>query len=232
MKSFTLFLCSLFYFISNSIFAEPDLALMESVVDASIIRSVKDTPIHGLSELTLGSEVLYLSEDGRYLFQGDILDLQEHTNLTEISRNAVRAEIIGKIDSKEMIIYPALGETKHILTIFTDFDCAYCRQIHREVSLYNEMGIEIRYLPFPVSGFNSEDYKKVVSVWCSDDRKQAFNQAMNDEPISIINCDNTINNQYLTAIHLGVSGPPAIISEKGILIPGYIRPKQLQARLN
>ena len=41
------------------------------------------TPLPGLYEARFGTSILYISEDGRYLIDGSILDLQQRTNLTE-----------------------------------------------------------------------------------------------------------------------------------------------------
>jgi thiol:disulfide interchange protein DsbC len=48
-----------------------------------------------------------------------------------------------------MIIFLQQGKTKGIAYVFTDVDCGYCRKIHNEVPVMNQMGIEIRYLAFP-----------------------------------------------------------------------------------
>ena len=39
-------------------------------------------------------------------------------------------------------------EVKHSITVFTDIDCGYCRKLHREISAYNDLGIEVRYMFF------------------------------------------------------------------------------------
>ena len=45
-------------------------------------------------------------------------------------------------------------------------------------------------------------------------------------------CDNPVAEQYQMGIELGVTGTPALLTSSGQLIPGYVPPEQLRARLD
>lgn len=45
-----------------------------------------------------------------------------------------------------------------------DMDCYYCQRLHKEISEYNRLGIEVCYLAFPRQGLKSPSYDKSVTV--------------------------------------------------------------------
>src|SRR5690606_16123241 len=96
-------------------------------------NDITDSPIPGLYQISVGSNVAYVTTDGRYLIQGEVYDLQSLENVTETTRAAARVELLGAVDPDEMIVFRADGEPKHTVTIFTDIDCGYCRQFHRDI---------------------------------------------------------------------------------------------------
>ena len=137
--------------------------------------AITKSPISGLFEVTYGPEIMYVTGDGRFLIQGDLVDLESKKNLTEDKRSVGRLKLIDTIDPATMITF-APKKVKHIVTVFTDIDCPYCRKMHSQIADYLNRGIEIRYLAFPRSGLNTPSYYKAVSVWCADDRKEALSK--------------------------------------------------------
>ena len=53
-------------------------------------ENIKVSPIDGWYTIQKGSVVAYISEDGRYLLQGDLIDLDSKVNLSEQSRTDAR----------------------------------------------------------------------------------------------------------------------------------------------
>ncbi|MGB5063003.1 MAG: DsbC family protein, partial [Candidatus Competibacter sp.] len=95
------------------------------------------------------------------------------------------------------------------------------------IAAYNKEGIKMRYLMFPREGVGSDSFDKAVSVWCSDDRREAITQAKRGENIERKTCDNPVQAQYELGQKLGVRGTPSMILEDGEMIPGYVPPTQL-----
>src|SRR5690606_11979107 len=104
--------------------------------------NITDSPIQGLYQVSVGSNVAYVTADGRYLIQGEVYDLQSLENVTEATRAAARIDLLGAVEPSEMIVFKPEGEAKHTITIFTDIDCGYCRQFHRDIEKVNALGIE------------------------------------------------------------------------------------------
>lgn len=214
--------------LSASAAAKPNMALLKRAMDGQTPDKVVDSPVDGLYQFNVGSEVFYLSKDGRYLMRGELIDLQSRENLTEKNRAKARADLLAGVKKDDMIIFPATkGKEKHAVYVFTDIDCGYCRMLHENIDRYNDNGIEIRYLSFPRAGIGSESYDKAVAVWCAKDRQKAMTDAKSGVDVASSNCAAPVRDQYNMGISIGVNGTPAIVLEDGTLIPGFVKPNNL-----
>lgn len=193
----------------------------ESKVDA-----IKPSAISGLSEVYVGANIFYVSDDGRYLLQGQMYDALAKKNLTESKLADIRKIAVDKIGTANMIIFKP-ENSKHTVSVFTDIDCGYCRKLHSEIDQYMAEGITVRYLFFPRAGKGSESYKKAISVWCAPDRAKALTAAKKGETLESKTCDNPVDAHMQLGEEFGMSGTPMILTEKGNMLPGYVPPKQL-----
>lgn len=191
--------------------------------------SVRAAPIPGFQEVTYGAQILYVSDDGRFALQGDLIDLPSQENITEMRRSDLRIGLLRNIDRDNLIVFSPEGETRHVLYVFTDVDCTYCRLMHSRIAEYNALGIEVRYLAFPRSGVGSAIYNKMVSVWCAEDRRAALTSAKAGDAVPAANCANPVREQYDIGTQVGVSGTPTLVFEDGSTIPGYVPPERLIA---
>jgi len=185
------------------------------------------TPIKGLYQVQLGMTVVYLSVDGKFLVRGEVIDLVSGDNLADQTLNEARKRAMASIPESSMIIYPAEGEQKHFITVFSDIDCPYCTKLHREIPVLNKAGISVRYLAFPRAGINSPSYRKAVSVWCAENPVMAMNEAMQGIRIPEKTCQNPVKD-HLTQVEIfEVNGTPNIILDSGKLLPGYVPSDEL-----
>lgn len=208
----------------------PNMDFINPMLQGMPIDEISTTAIEGLHEMRVGSEIFYLSTDGRYLLRGELVDLMKGINLTEDSRSKVRLKALQEIDKNEVVVFPASHTTKHVVYVFTDIDCGYCRTLHSQIKNYNELGIEVRYLSFPRAGLYSESYQKAINVWCAEDRQKAMTEAKAGQNLPAATCSegtNPVRKQYELGLRLGVTGTPAIVMEDGKLLPGYLPPKEL-----
>ena len=124
---FTLALSVLFF--SSTVFSndhedslrEIDLVLQAllEIFPGATDYSLDDSVIDGLYAVSIGSEVIYISKNGKFLIRGEIFDLQNSINVTEEKRVLGRLDVMQRLDEETMIIYEP--ETiKHTITIFTD----------------------------------------------------------------------------------------------------------------
>lgn len=218
--------------------AEPDLDAVKAGFTERFPQIRKESihagPVDGLLEIREGTLVAYLSDDGRYLFQGDLIDLETDTNLTQKAAGIARKAMLAETPpSAEIVFSPEEGAQKHSVTIFTDIDCTFCRKLHRQMDEYMAAGIEVRYLLYPRGGPGSASWAKAEEVMCANDRNVAITMAKNDEVVVSKECaeSSLVMDSYRLGAQVGLSGTPAIVLEDGQIISGYLPPAELARRL-
>lgn len=192
--------------------------------------SVGESQIPGLYQVMYGTEIVYLSSNAKYFISGDLLNLQTRQNMSELAQRGVRKKMMDEFTGKP-VVFKAKDE-KHVLRVFTDIDCGYCAKLHREMEQINDKGITVEYLAFPRAGINSPSYDKIVSVWCADDQQDAMTKSKARQPVENKTCANPVKDAYELGQRLGVNGTPALLTETGQLIPGYMPADRLAAMLD
>ena len=194
------------------------------------IDSIGDTPVSGLLQVMTEKGLFYTSNDGRYLLQARIYDIEDGMrNISEEALEGVRLD--GLAEFKDALIEYKADNEKYVVNIFTDISCGYCRKLHNEMDQYNDLGITVRYLAFPRSGINGSTYKDMVSIWCAEDQQGAMDNAKAGDKVVSKKCETKVAEQYAFGQKIGVNGTPNIIMPDGSVIPGYQPPKQLEAVL-
>ncbi len=201
--------------------------------------SVQPAAVEGLYEVIFGSTVYYFSADGKHMLGGPLVDVASRRNLSAAALEKVEREqlqpkrlaFLRELRDADAIVFPA-SQARHRITVFTDIDCGYCRELHRHIDQYNAAGITVRYVAFPRAGEGSASFKKAENVWCAADRKAAMTTAKagKDNPDKV--CDNPVAEQMHSGEGLGVSGTPAILLDDGRLLPGYVPPDELKRVLD
>ena len=205
-------------------------AKLRTIAPGAESIALSDTPIEGLLQAQINSDIVYVSSDGAYMLQGTMYDIETRTNLTDQAKSVVRKGLLKDMDTSGQIVFSP-ENPKYELTVFTDIDCGYCRKLHEQIEAYMAEGIAIRYMAFPRAGVGSHSYEKYVSVWCADDQRTALTLAKGGSEPEPLQCDNPIDAQYQLGRDIGVTGTPALVTADGTLIPGYMPPETLRERL-
>ncbi|MFO7764730.1 MAG: DsbC family protein [Wenzhouxiangellaceae bacterium] len=203
---------------------------LSSLVNGETEISIAESPLPGILQVRLGSDIVYVTDDGRYLLQGRVLDLDTRQDITDQARSEIRRELVREIDHDNLISYGA-ADSEYEVIVFTDVDCGYCRRLHQQVEEYNDAGIRISYAAFPRAGVGSDTFTKMTSVWCADDQQAAMDLAKGGGTPEPLDCDTTVTAQYEMGQAVGVTGTPALVTPNGDLIPGYVPPEDLRVRL-
>jgi len=203
---------------------------LSSLVNGETNISIAESPLPGILQVRLGSDIVYMTDDGRYLLQGRVLDLDTREDITDQAKSKIRQELIDGIDYEKLISYGP-EDSEFEIIVFTDVDCGYCRRLHQQVEEYNDAGIRISYAAFPRAGAGSETFRKMTSVWCSDDQQAAMDLAKGGGTPEPAECDAPVSKQYQLGQSVGVTGTPALVTPGGDLIPGYVPPNDLRVRL-
>jgi len=134
----------------------------------------------------------------------------------------------------QMIVYKAAKE-QHVITVFTDITCGYCRKLHEQMADYNALGITVRYLAFPREGLHGQVENAMKAIWCAADRNKAFDEAMKGNAPQMSapdSCKIDLDQHYKLGILYGIQGTPAILTDSGMMIPGYQGPQELKQVLD
>jgi thiol:disulfide interchange protein DsbC len=205
-------------------------ALIKAVPGAAI-DSIRPSVLPGFREVSIGGKVVYVSNDGRYLMQGSLVELATRENLTEVSEGALRRGVLDAVPRNRRIVFSP-AKPKYRITVFTDVDCGFCRKMHAQIGEYMKAGISVEYLFFPRAGIGSDSFNKAVSVWCAPDQRQAMTDAKLDKPIKRRSCANPVTMDYALGQKVGVDGTPAIFAADGTQLGGYLSPQEMVARLD
>jgi thiol:disulfide interchange protein DsbC len=203
---------------------------LEEVAPGAKVDSIQPAPIPGFQEVAIGTRVFYVSDTGQYLLQGTLYDITRRESLTEASEARLRKVLLAGVAPERHISF-APPAPRHRVTVFTDIDCGYCRELHANVAEYNRLGIAIDYLFYPRAGLASESFEKAVSVWCAPDRRAALTAAKAGQELPRASCANPIARDHDLGRQMGLTGTPAIYASNGELLGGYVEPAEMLARL-
>jgi thiol:disulfide interchange protein DsbC len=208
--------------------ADPRTALLKRLPPGAKAEDLRPSPIPGIYEFMQGADISYLTADGRYFLDGNLYDMDSRENLTEVLRARARVAMINAVPESQMVIYGPKNPL-YTITVFTDVDCAYCRKLHSEIGELNRLGVRVRYLFYPRTGPNTESWRKAEVVWCSPNRNDAMTRAKAGAQLDMTKtCDSTpVAREYALGQSIGVRGTPAIVTERGDYITGYMPPREL-----
>jgi thiol:disulfide interchange protein DsbC len=187
-------------------------------------------PFPGFREVIVSGQVLYVTDDGRYLMQSAPYDIEKRGMATSPGLLAYRRGLLDTLPHADRIVF-APPNAKYTISVFTDIECGYCRKLHQDIAELNRNGIAVEYLAFPRMGLGSKDYTDMISVWCAADRKAALTAAKGGQPVPSRTCTNPVAMQYNLGQQLGINGTPAIFAADGSQLGGYLPPAQLKAAL-
>jgi len=187
---------------------------MHSLLPLVKVDHLVKSEVPGFYEVIVSGQVVYVSADGKYLLQGNLFDVAHKKDLTAARIAKLRASALaGLPNDKQMIFAPE--NPKHTVTVFTDVDCPFCRQFHKQIDEYNRQGIAVKYVLYPLDIHPGAD-KKAVAVWCAPDRKAAYTAAMNGQDPGTGTCkDNPVAETKAFGVSLGINATPTVLAEDG-----------------
>jgi thiol:disulfide interchange protein DsbC len=187
---------------------------LHSLLPLVKIDRIAKSDLPGFHEVIVSGQVVYISDDGKYLLQGNLYNVAQKKDLTAARLAEMRAQALAQLpETKQMIFAPE--HAKHTVTVFTDVDCPYCRQFHKQINAYNQKGIAVKYVLFPLDIHPGAD-QKAVAVWCATDRKAAYTAAMNGMDPGTGTCpNNPVAETKSLGLSLGINATPTVLAEDG-----------------
>ena len=185
-----------------------------------------ETPIEGVYQTQFGSQYGYLSEDGRYVLIGNLVDLQTGQNLTKMAMRETAVAELDRLPLEDKAIFPATGVEKTVLNVFTDTSCPYCKKFHEEITQLQNAGISVHYIPYPRGGSQGPGYQMLKQVWCANDREEALTIGkgldVGDLPDGNCEASALVDEGYKLGNQLGITGTPTLFKSSGEMITGYV----------
>src|SRR5262245_52875985 len=169
--------------------SDPRAAIAKRFPEAKL-EDIKPSPVPGVYQVPVGADMAYVSADGRYLFNGDLYEIDSRVNVTELGRSSARSKLLAKLDERDMIVFTP-QVVKHTITVFTDVECGYCRKLHSQMDQLTKLGIKVRYAAYPRQGPGTSDWRKMEQVWCAKDRQNAITQAKLGQEVQSKDCGAT-----------------------------------------
>ncbi|MDT0584321.1 thioredoxin fold domain-containing protein [Brumicola blandensis] len=190
------------------------------------IISVADSSVPGLLQINTDTGIFYASENGEYFLSARIYKVGDQI-VDETGEALKKYRLAGVQQFKDSMIEFKADKEKYVVSVFTDATCGFCRKLHNEMDVLNDLGITVQYLAFPRAGINSSVYSNTVSIWCAEDPQEAMNKAKAGRRIASASCANEVTAQYNFGKAIGVNGTPNIILPDGSIINGYQPAKDL-----
>ncbi|SEK58026.1 thiol:disulfide interchange protein DsbC [Roseateles sp. YR242] len=194
------------------------------------LDEVRATPIPGLFEVRIGSEIRYTDAMGQYLIEGEMIDLKNRRNLTQDRITKITMVDFSSLPLKDAIVWKK-GDGKRRIAVFADPNCGYCKRF--EQSLQGVSNVTVYTFVIPILGGDSPD--KARAAWCAKDNTAAWRDWMltgTPLPRPDAKCDaSAIDRNLELSRKVKVTGTPAIVFEDGTRAPGALSTEQLEQRL-
>jgi len=199
---------------------------LQTMLPEAEVDAVNETPLDGLYEVVVDTDIVYMTPDGQHLLRGPLFNLDKRVNMTGLTRNKLTADKIQDVDPSTTIKFGP-DDTDHFVYVFTDVSCPYCQKLHDGIDTITEAGVQVRYIAFPRQGVVSNTGRTMRNIWCADDPQAALTAAKQDESVPEATCEDPIAQHYKLGSKIVAKGTPTIVKPNGELLPGYVKPKDL-----
>ena len=222
----------LIFFAASLIWAQQPLVLenLKKILPQGLnINFYEESEIENFYVVNVANnQILYVSNDFKYVFAGDVISLDNGapSSLNELYQAKLVKKIMSLLEDTRTINFTAENE-KHLIKVFTDISCGYCRLLHSQIDDYLALGISIEYYGFPRDGLQTQVFEDMQSAWCSDDPKLSITKLKAGDDVEEKTCQNSIQMHYEYGQLLGITGTPSIFLSNGQKLSGYIPASEL-----
>jgi len=203
-------------------------SLTERLPNLPKIDEISKTPMNGLYEVRMGSDIMYSDAEGSFLIQGNLIDVKQRRNLTEERVEKLSAIAFDQLPLKNAFTQ-VRGNGKRKLVVFADPNCGYCKRFEKDLQKLDN--VTIHHLLYPILGEDSKTKSK--NIWCAKDKAKVWNDWMvNGMPPAAANCDSAA---LEATIEFGkkqrITGTPTLFFADGTRVPGAVPLAQIEKLL-
>jgi thiol:disulfide interchange protein DsbC len=237
LRKLTLFL--LFSLVNASCFADAQtdfLAQMQLRYPKTLLKKVKPSPFPGIYEVTMGKNVAYVDQSGRYFLFGNLFDMQTQTDLTSAVQDEANAVDFASLPKQDALKF-VVGNGKRQLALFADPHCPYCVQFQQAMLAQKDYTLFIFMLP--LDGLHPEASRVSQAIWCDAQPEQAWlntvlhhGNRLDAKPSkSSEECTALVKRNAALAEKLAIAGTPILIGADGVRHEGALAGIELESWL-
>ena len=203
-------------------------ALAERIPQMDKIDEVRPTPMAGLYEVRIGTDLFYTDAKGNYVIQGELIDSKARRNLTEDRINKLTAVNFSSLPLKDAITI-VRGDGKRKVAVFEDPNCGYCKRFERDMQNVNNVTVYLFLYPI----LSPDSAEKSRNIWCAKDKAGAWQDHMvRDKHAATASCDTSALQRNLAfGKKYKITGTPTVIFTNGTRVPGAIGAEEIEKRL-
>lgn len=188
------------------------------------VSNIQKTEMPGLYSANLDQQIIYVGEDGQHMFVGSMIRLKDQKNLTKdlvLGQNSIDWNQLPLKDA----IKTVKGSGQHVLAVFSDPNCPYCKQLEPELDKLKDVTIYTFIYPLKPQSI-------VVSrqVWCAPNQSYSWKKLIQQgvRP-TVASCANPIDRNLELGKRLGFNGTPTLIFANGFKLVGARSAEEIQA---
>jgi len=184
------------------------------------VKSVSPAPISGLYEVLVGNDIFYTDTSGKYLIQGEIIELASGKNITE-QRQADLNRIKWSDLTTSNAIKNVRGNGSRQLAVFSDPNCGYCKRLEKSLQQLDNVTIYTYLIPI----LSPDSAQKSKQIWCSSDPYKSYIDWMVNgiTPSGKGECSTPLDKNMAFAKTYGITGTPTLFFTDGSRFPGAVQ---------
>ena len=193
------------------------------------VRSVSPSPVTGLYEVLVGNDVFYSDSSGKYLIQGEIIELATGKNITE-----QRKGDLNRIKWADLTPANAIktvhGNGSRQLAVFSDPNCGYCKRLDKSLQQLDNVTIYTYLIPI----LSADSALKSKQIWCSSDPNKTYIDWMVNglTPSGKSDCTNPLDKNLAFAKSYGITGTPTLFFTDGSRFPGAVQITDIEKKFS
>lgn len=193
------------------------------------VKSVSPAPIAGLYEVVVGNEIVYTDSTGKYLIQGEVIELASGKNITE-QRQADLNRIKWTDLNPANAIKNVRGNGSRQLAVFSDPNCGYCKRLEKSMQQLDNVTIYTYLIPI----LSADSTQKSKQIWCSADPYKSYMDWMinGTAPSGKGDCTTPLEKNLNFAKTYGITGTPTLFFTDGSRFPGAVQITDIEKKFN
>ena len=193
------------------------------------VKSVSPAPVSGLYEVLVGNDIFYTDTSGKYLIQGEIIELASGKNITE-----QRQADLNRIKWSELTTANAIknvrGNGSRQLAVFSDPNCGYCKRLEKSLQQLDNVTIYTYLIPI----LSPDSAQKSKQIWCSSDPYKTYIDWMVNgiAPSGKGECSTPLDKNMAFAKTYGITGTPTLFFTDGSRFPGAVQITDIEKKFS